>query len=209
MDLNEMNENWQKEAPLLAAMEKKNPFTVADGYFPKMEEQLQQRIKISEFDNNQPLFTVPENYFETLSENILSLTRLEQIEETSDSKVFTVPENYFLNLEEQIAKRLGIKETAVVQPKIKPLFSSWLTYAAAACITAVIGFGIYFNTANKDIETQIAQLPSEEIDNYLQLYSDAGDAAMIVTTLGTDSEVSELIPEVSEQEIKEYLELNL
>jgi hypothetical protein len=209
MDLNEMNENWQKEAPTLAAMEKTNPFKVPDNYFEGMSEQLRNRITISEFDNNETLFTVPENYFETLTDKITSITALEELKQP-DSKIFTVPDNYFITLEERIAARLPL-EKEVSTPKIRRIFSSWSTYAAAACLTAVISVGVFLNIGNggENIQSRIAQLPADEIENYLQLYSDAGDAAMIVNTLGTGSEISELVPEVSEQEIEKYLEQNL
>ncbi|MBC8054532.1 MAG: hypothetical protein H7Y13_15840 [Sphingobacteriaceae bacterium] len=210
MDLNEMNESWQTNAPTLAAMEKTNPFTVPEGYFGELEEQIAGRIKITQFDNNQALFTTPEGYFESLTDKIVSVTNIGQLKPEQDSGVFTVPENYFTGLEEKIKNRLEPLATGS-DSKIKYLLSRWTSYAAAACITAIISFGIYFNSTgnNNDIEAQIAQIPAEDIVDYLQLYSDAGEASAIIENLEDGSELSKLSPEISEQEIEQYLELNL
>ena len=208
MDLNEMNENWQEEAPTLAAVEKKNPFTVPEGYFAEMEEQVLSRITISEFDNNNSLFIVPEDYFQTLQERVGALSQLEQLKAP---EAFSVPEGYFTNLEERIKSKLSTDQTQESKPKVRRLFSSWSTYAAAASIIIAIGLGVYFGNknTNSDIEAQIAALPAEEIVDYLQLYSDAGDAPIILESLGDEAPLTELGSEVSEQEIEQYLKLNL
>lgn len=208
MDLNEMDENWQKVAPTLAAIEKTNPFSVPDGYFDQMQQQLQSRIGIAQFDNEEPYFNVPDNYFETLESKITSVINLEHLKEISDNQAFSIPENYFDTLEEKIKAKIGSEVLKTSQPKVRRLFSSWKTYAAAASITAIISFGIYFNSKNNNLEAQIAKLPADDIVEYLQLYSDAGDAPIIIKNLGTEFDISELSPDVTEQEIEQYLELN-
>ncbi|HEY0056206.1 MAG TPA: hypothetical protein VGB63_12685 [Pedobacter sp.] len=209
MDLNEINENWQEEAPKLAAMEKNNPFLVPEGYFEEMQAQLHAQIFIHQFDKQQELFQVPDQYFDTLTDQISSRVKLEQLVGSKNEEVFSVPENYFENLEDKINAKIGI--TSQKQSKVRKLSSSWITYAAAACITAVLTFGIYnYRTSNTDnVENQIAQLPEEEIVNYLQLYSDAGDIPVIASNVEDVPEVSELLPEISDSEIEQYLQLNL
>lgn len=210
MDLNEIKEDWQKDAPRLAAMEKKNPYTVPDAYFEEMESQLLSRIKISEADNNQHLFTVPEGYFDALPDQIISLAKFDELKQAKDIEVFSVPENYFLDLEDRIITKIGTEAEEHAKPKVKRLVPSWATYAAAACLTAIISFGIYYNNIGKnDVETQIAALPAEEIVGYLQLYSDAGDGPALIESLKNESDLSEIGSNVSEQEIEQYLELNM
>ncbi len=209
MDLNEMNEDWREEAPKLAAMEKINPFLVPEGYFEKMHEQLQAQISIHQFDNQQDFFQLPDQYFDTLEGQISSRVKLEQLVGNAAGEVFSVPENYFESLEDKINAKIGI--TGKKQSNIRKLTSSWITYAAAACITAVLTFGIYnyrtLKTAN--VESQIAQLPEEDIVNYLQLYSDAGDVQALASNMELVPEASELIPEISDSEIEKYLQSNL
>lgn len=210
MDLNEMNENWQKDAPTLAAMEKTNPFFVPEGYFEEMEEQLRSRIAISGFEEDEVIFKLPENYFDTLPDKINSIIRLEELHHESPQEIFSIPENYFDTLESKIKAKISAEEPKKTEVKVRTLFSSWTTYAAAACITAIISFGVYFNnTKSQDINAQIAELPADEIVDYLQLYSDAGDAPEIIKTIEDGSELSQLNPELSEQEIEMYLKSNL
>jgi hypothetical protein len=209
MDLNEMNENWQEHAPTLAAMEKTNPFSVPDGYFEEMQQQLHSRIRISQLDDNETFFKVPDNYFETLEDKLKSISKLEELKGSSHSEMLSVPEGYFDTLEQRIKAKLGSEELNAVPTKIRRLRSNWITYAAAACITAIISFGIYFNTQNNTIEAQMAKLPANEIVDYLQLYTDAGDAPMIINSIGAEVDISEIGSEASEQEIEQYLKLNL
>ena len=205
MDLNEMNENWQERAPTLAAMEKTNPFSVPDGYFEEMQQQLHSRIRIRQFDNNENVFKIPDDYFETLEDKLVSISKLEGLKENSHTEILPVPEGYFDTLEQRIKAKLEAEELNAAPTKTKRLYSNWITYAAAACITAIISFGIYYNTQNNNIEAQMAKLPADEIVDYLQLYTDAGDAPMIINSI----DISEIGSEVSEQEIEQYLELNL
>jgi hypothetical protein len=210
MDLNEMNENWQKEAPKLAAMERNNPFLVPEGYFDEMHKQVQAQISIHQFDKQQDFFQVTDEYFDSLTDQITSRVKLEHLVGSADEEVFSVAENYFNSLEQKINTKIGIK--AQEPTTVRKLSSPWLTYAAAACITAILTFGIYtFRTSNTDnVESQIAQLPEEEIVNYLQLYSDAGDVPVIVGgSVENVPEVSELLPEISDSEIEKYLKSNL
>lgn len=208
MDLNEMDENWQKVAPTLAAIERTNPFSVPERYFDEMQQQLQSRMRIAQFDNEDLYFNLPDNYFEKLESKVTSVIKLEHLKEISDSQAFSIPENYFETLEEKIKAKVESEVLKTSQPKVKRLFYNWKTYAAAASITAIISFGIYFNSKNNNLDAQIAKLPADEIVEYLQLYSDAGDAPIIIKNLGTEFNISELGPDVTEQEIEQYLELN-
>lgn len=206
MDLNEMNENWQQEAPTLAAVEKTNPFSVPENYFEEMQEQIRSRITIYQFDSEHEVFNIPVNYFDSLTEKIISANAIEQLK-TEESEVFSVPDNYFEELEKNILSKVDIPDSK--ESIVRRFANSWITYAAAACITAIVSFGIYFNTKNTTVEHQISELPSEDIVEYLQLYSDAGDAPLIIKGLNNETELSDFQLELSEQEIKQYLESNL
>ena len=205
-----MNGKWQEEAPTLASMEKANPFTVPEGYFAEMEEQLRRRVGINAFDNSENLFTVPAGYFEELEDKIISAVKLESIKNDGE-EIFTVPEKYFDSLEERIKSRIQPEIINSEKQQIRRIFSTWPVYAAAACITAIISFGLYFNlkSNNNTIENEIAALPTDEIIDYLQLYSDAGDVAVILENIEDESALSQISPDISEQEIEQYLKLNL
>lgn len=207
MDLNEINENWQETAPKLAAIEKVNPFEVPENYFEAMAKQLDAQIGIMHFDNSRVPFDIPENYFESLSKNINRRIKLEELRETSNA--FTIPENYFLNLEDNIRSKVESTGNKPQKSLVRNIRQSWITYVAAACITAVIGFGIYLNGATNNISAKMADLSSDEIANYLQLYSDVGDAPLIISSFGTETDLYELETDLSDAEIEYYLESNL
>ncbi len=117
--------------------------------------------------------------------------------------------NYFSSLGEKIKTKIDKSEKKESKPIVKKLTTSWFGYAAAACITAIIAFGLYLNTGTKNVNNQLSDIPATEIVNYLQLYSDAGDAPVIMENLGDKPRLSELDATVSELEIKQYLESNL
>lgn len=202
-----MNENWQKDAPTLAAMEKTNPFSVPENYFSEMASHVNARISIEQFDNSKALFEVPEDYFEELPERILSASRLPQIEQQDDSSLFTVPDGYFDKLRQNTLSKVRAQKRPA---KVRQFFSSWVTYAAAACITAVVAVGVFrSNVEGENIEAKFADIPSDEIVNYLQLYSDVGDAPVILESLGEEAGLPSIGAELSDREIEEYLKSNL
>lgn len=203
-----MNENWQKQAPMLAVLEKENPFSLPSGYFEKLAEQINSQIVINQYDTSNTILELPENYFETLEQQIFSTIKLEKIKENAGSEIFSVPEHYFNTLEDRITSKTP-DESKKEPSKVKSFFSTWITLAAAACFIGFIGVGIYLNSNSSDIESQFSQLASDEIVSYLQLYSDAGDAPIILKNLDNKINVSDLNSEISDQDIINYLELNL
>lgn len=88
----------------------KAPFTVPEGYFSGLEEQLLSEMKISVLSElHAP--AVPEGYFEALEDQLISVTRI-----TSLNLRTSAPEGYFDALEEQILSRVkidGLKRPAV------------------------------------------------------------------------------------------------
>ena len=88
-----------------------NPFTVPDGYFDELEQQIVSYIKLDELKTGSPSngFAVPENYFDELSYNINARIA---IEEAADKQTagFTVPDGYFDELSQQIQSRITVGE---------------------------------------------------------------------------------------------------
>jgi len=90
-----------------------NPFTVPEGYFDSLEEQILSKIKLEELKKNIPEtgFATPENYFEELTGNIQARIAVEEILD-KETAGFTVPENYFEELTSNIQARITIEEFA-------------------------------------------------------------------------------------------------
>ena len=158
------NENELKEYPLLASLQKKNPFSVPSGYFESKEELFEYPLLASLKKNNS--FAIPSDYFDT-KEELLQYPLLAEYK----VKSFAVPDTYFTTLMDAVyvEQEKGIYpllyshnkqylfntpanyfENFLVdtQPKTKviPLYKgiSKLSYRVAAAVTLLISLSILF-----------------------------------------------------------------
>lgn len=129
---------------------------VPEGYFDNLAGNILNKIKAqeNEAETLSPLleslrktnvFTVPQGYFEGLSEGILAgqsdmdPALSPALEGLRRQPVFTVPQGYFETLPDQITGKLS-------QPKGKLVGfvrSRFVKYAAAAVVTGVMALGVY------------------------------------------------------------------
>lgn len=204
MELNDRDIDWQKDAPTLAAVGKAIPFTVPSGYFEELSENLNYMVRIESLRAGGPDgFIIPENYFEELASRIEDRVSVENIKALAPSEGFTLPEGYFAGLSERINTR--VKESSTQQnTPVRRLFTSRAGYAAAACITVMIATGIYFNSDTHNFNEQLSEVPDEEIINYLQAHSTAGDTPFIIENLNPE-ELEQVNPEVSADELELYI----
>ncbi|MGB4398728.1 MAG: hypothetical protein WBJ10_05125, partial [Daejeonella sp.] len=144
----------------------------------------------------------PDNYFEGLTSRIEERISTEKIRSFSSSEGFAVPERYFEGLTDRILAR--IDDLDAKKPVVRSLFTSWMSYAAAACITAVIASGIYFTSNTYNLNDQLSDVPDQEILNYLQVYSTANDTPFIIENLNPD-QLETVAPDVSAEELELYI----
>ena len=219
----EILEELNKVSPLLAGLEKKNVFSVPEGYFDMLTISILKNINT---EAQIETLTVPEGYFENLSTNILN--KIKSLNESpaqelralspmlysiQNENVFEVPAGYFRNLENDILDKIITRpQTKVVE--LKKRDSIW-RYAAAAVVTGVIGLSslMMFNSrqsvishendasvsstikTTQQFKNEIATLSDEEIIKYLE-------------TTGTDVDNETLAKSVDESELpatKDYL----
>jgi hypothetical protein len=211
MDLeNTGKDDWMDEAPLLSAMNRKNPFTVPQDYFSELPSLISTRCLIEDHRFSEAEeFTVPEGYFDSLSSQIEGRIAEENLRSMITEDGFTVPPDYFSGLEQRILAKTQRREETV-QPFIKPIRSqkSWIQYAAAACVTVILGSVLVFNNQNKSIESRIGEIPEQEIINYLQLHSDMGDTPVIMESVGNVN-MGNIGSDVSEAQLEEYINTTL
>ncbi len=131
-------------SPLLAGISNKNIFTVPEGYFDTLPNELL-------FSVNQPQITVPEGYFDSLADNILSKIKLNAASNISTDEhsvllapvqhinVYKVPDNYFEQLAIDILRKIPQPARVIVMHKR----SSFFNYAAAAVITGILGLSLF------------------------------------------------------------------
>lgn len=127
---------------------------------------------------------------------------VENIRTLALSEGFTVPEGYFAELSGQINSKL--EESSKRATPVRRLLTSWVSYAAAACITVMIASGIYFSSNSYKFNQQLSEVPDQEILNYLQVYSTAGDTPFIIENLNTD-QLEAVIQDVSSEELELYI----
>lgn len=209
MDLNNIHEDWEKEAPVLASLGRTNPFIVPENYFEDLHDNLSVRMKIGRHLNRESseLFSTPPDYFDTLAERINTSIKADSLKQTTADPGFSVPGGFFGSLEERILQKTALQEKQ--GGKIRKLYTGWARYAAAACIIAVSAVTLFINKKETRVEDQFSGIPDTEIVNYLQAYSEPGDGMMIIENLGSAAESAGAASDLPEDEIQHYLESTL
>ncbi|WP_316805028.1 hypothetical protein [Pedobacter nototheniae] len=196
------NNDWISEAPTLAAMDKRNPFDVPDGYFNNLNELVFSSIFVNEFKQKTNLntFEVPQHYFEELTARIQTHITLAEMPKAEST--FGVPENYFDTLQSRINNKIEALEPKK-QAKVVSLWSKNLfKYASAACFLLISSFGFYLyqNQGNS-----VSQIQSAEFANEQMLYDI--DESTIIDHLETESTAKSNAKtnSVSDTEMENYI----
>ncbi|MCX2450932.1 hypothetical protein OQX61_06575 [Pedobacter sp. PLR] len=132
------NSEWMNEAPHLAGLSVKHPFSIPEGYFEGLPGDIKEAIFLDDLKTSSPEsgFNMPEGYFESLSAKI----RAEVVG-------YTVPQDYFQQLQDKITAKTSNEKAAKI---FRLWHSKALKYASAACFVLVSALGVYFyqNTAS-------------------------------------------------------------
>jgi hypothetical protein len=115
-------------------------------------------------------FTVPDGYFDELSESILcriNNTLREEVPDSmhllKDAAPHAIPQNYFAELPEKILAR-----TSLAKPKRRIVYLNIIKYAAAVVVISGVAL-LYLHSGNQSTSTQVSmeQLNEDEITAYL------------------------------------------
>ncbi|NNC69579.1 MAG: hypothetical protein HKN90_02030 [Flavobacteriaceae bacterium] len=104
-----------KQKKLDIMQQKGSGFKVPEGYFNTIEDAILSEIKTEKFPNTSG-FSVPDGYFESLEQIVNSKLIIDQL---PDKEGFNVPKDYFDSIEDTIFTKLG-KETLSVNSKEIP-----------------------------------------------------------------------------------------
>lgn len=201
---------------------KKTPFQIQDPhYFESLVEKTVQNAKLNAFkDQNKSTHTqeVPTQYFENLSEQVLSkIKALDQIEEEhvesidfgSKAMPFHVPEGYFERSLEHIIPKKG--KTVEMKPAKKSFTKQWIWMAASVAL--FVGFfGMknmnMFSTNNEKhsmeyFENQLAQISQDDIKAYLNIYNE--DIELNFSSKESEEKFMEGMSALSIEDIEFYL----
>lgn len=158
------NSDWMNEAPYLAGLGAKSPFTVPEGYFGQLPEHIHQAIYLDELKTATPDhgFNAPEGYFEDLTLGIQAKLALEKLKEQVPDEGYTVPEDYFNQLQAKISAKTILSDKK--EAKIVRLWHSKLVkYASAACFLLITAAGIYFYPGTPAQQALSADMANEQM----------------------------------------------
>lgn len=125
---------------------RKNPFSVPDDYFNTLKNNILLNTSIHSLSDS--VFSTPTDYQTQLTNSIIARVEEEKLKAQISEDGFTVPTGYFDNLQKEI-----ISQT-VSEPKVIPIKKSktaWMSYAAAACIAILISlFALFPQTQSNE-----------------------------------------------------------
>ena len=181
-------------SPLLSHISKETPYTVPVGYFGNLDEKIIEKIR------EHADYQTSEEEIETLSPLLSSL---------KNKNPYSLPAGYFENLE------IGVKQK---ETKVVSITSRrWYRLAAAAVVAGIIVIGGLFFLNNGKVDPNkkpdewiaknvVKKINGEKIDELVTL---ADEENGFKTNNETDetgqAEIKELMKDVSEKEIREFL----
>jgi hypothetical protein len=187
-------------------------YALPAGYFDELTSKIESRIAVEELANSEEFFAVPEGYFNDMQQQIAARIAVEEIlaEKTTG---FSVPDNYFEVLNRNILNKTVNKEVVIRKTIIRKLFASnSFKYATAACLALVIGTGVILQRNGTTVvvpessahqktllHSSLANVPVDEIKDYLEQNVDAGDATGMIqddkqiNTKALDDDLSDYI----------------
>lgn len=197
----------------LADMPRTMPYEVPARYFDELPAVMLDAVKAEQAAEpvlNLPKgmpYEVPAGYFEGLAKSAMM-----QLEEPSlpmtKEMAYEVPVGYFENMPAQILAKAKQEEASQKAPKTiaLPIWKT-VTRAVAAILVIGIGFGsLRYLVADSPLnaEAQLAALPKDSINEYVQLHIDEYEADAIASTL-EQADVTTLTNKLSTEEIENYL----
>lgn len=113
--------------------------------------------------------SIPDNYFEEFPNLMAERIQYEsELDKVSKEMPYSVPENYFELQPSLIMQKILEKDKTPVMQVHRP--KRWYNMAAAASIALLLGVGMFLfssSPVDQNFESQIAQLATEEVDQYL------------------------------------------
>ena len=210
------------------------PYQVDDAYFDGFPQKMLEIVFSSE-NSKHPNFSIPENYFSGLADNILNRIKEDNLKKDLEgesplnkvSKVhlYNLPEGYFENLSLSIGEDLE-EETIIKESdksegaKIVSIdrYKKWMNIAVAASllgivITSAILFSTKSNSSERylsyksvDVKGSVKKLSDDELVKYLNTDVEAASVDMTITDDGAEPDVDQRIKSVSDFDLDSYLQ---
>lgn len=183
--------------------------------------------KLSEISLNKSGFEIPENYFETIENAVLSELNVDTIQSKTTKETFTTPENYFDSIEDLVITKLksevihkniensipenyfeSVEETVLakisVSPKVISLKTRLIKYIAPVAIAASLLLIFVLN--NNSTKVSFDSLTFNEVENWIVNGSVDYDALSVASMYPEIELKNEIFPiSISDNEVLDYL----
>ena len=180
-------------SPMLSGFSKTAPYSVPAGYFEGLEKKLDEIIFAGKD--------------QTATEELESLSPL--LSGLKNKPTYTVPEGYFQNIQQPIDDAVPAAKAKVVSITSR----KWFRYAAAAIVigvVAIIGFklinkGETIDPSDKSlawVKKNMKKVSTDDINEFVEL---ANTASADIVKTDTKDEISNLLKDVSDKEIQDFL----
>jgi hypothetical protein len=215
-------------SPVVAAIKKVNVFTVPEGYFESLSNDILTGIRVENGTNNEisdiATGDVPAGYFDSLAGSILTRIKTQDAGDAAaeiralspmlysiqNENVFEVPPGYFESLSDAVLNKVKPQPKVI---KMQRRSSTFLKYAVAAVFTGVITFSVFKFTGNAVKESDLPDYVKiglndiKDIDKELAKISDA-EIVKFLEAGGTDVKAAYVANSIDKNELpaqEEYL----
>lgn len=170
-------------------------FKTPENYFDTIENEVISNVAVKKFPEKEG-FKVPTNYFDHVETGIFEI--LEKDKGSNQAKN-SVPEGYFQTIEDNVFKKL--KEENLIQPKVIPLRLKFIKIVTPLAIAAsiLLFFVVNYNSDKYSIE----DIASSEIDAWIEddlIELDASQIAEVFSDVNLNEELNS-----DDEELLEYL----
>jgi hypothetical protein len=179
------SEELKDLAPFLAAIPKKLPFTVPEGYFDQAAQGLSELVN----EDSLPGFL-----------------------QDARKMPYAVPEKYFENFPDLILRKVSPKQAKVISINSH---RKWMRYAVAAMVAGIIAVSSIFYFGNKSVDPtsephewvakKLKNVPDKELDEFIYA-TDVSTTAIAKTDASNKTEVRKLIKDIPNEELDKFLD---
>lgn len=191
-------------SPLLNSITRTLPYQVPDDYFEQLSPMLAPLASV----RDKPLYTVPENYFAGLPDEIIARMKDEILSQVTPAKKDQPAR--VISLDRSTSQKKISRQTSWFQP-------SWLKYSVAAAIAGlIITFGwlrlhnpSLSQTPTKDLANNLSKVSEQDLETYAESNHDHSTTESMNSTATldiNDSDVKSLLGDVPDGDLKQYME---
>ena len=183
-------------SPLLNTISKQVPYSVPEGYFNELPESLMAGIRSHED-------------YQTSDEELSSLSPL--LNSMGKQNPYSVPDGYFENFGKDINLKSDNKPAAKIVSMVN---RKWFRFAAAAVVIgfiAITGISLFFNktvsvsNTHEWVKQNLKKISTDDINTFIQTAEEESSQHSIVTTAPKTTDINDLMKDVSDKDIQEFL----